>query len=151
VPCAWPAAESYFLSPHVRAVAPCCARHARLRQPEANFNHPEGFASGPHAPRSRTRPTLSSASLKTNCCVPQFSEDDAWAMNQLQFMHNIPTLIRQSPESINSPHVYFCEIEWPAYAHWYMQSPKHSSLVKLYEQMIGRIHRGVARIIAGYK
>ena len=75
------------------------------------------------------------------------NQDDAWAIHQLQFMHNIPTLIRQSPVSINSPHVYFCDIEWPAYANWCVQS----SLANLYEPIIERIQQGLARVIAGYK
>jgi hypothetical protein len=78
------------------------------------------------------------------------TQDDAWAIHQLQFMHNIPTLIRQAPVSINSPHVYFCDIEWRAYANWCLQSERHPSQVNFYEKIIERIQRRLAKDIAGY-
>lgn len=77
-------------------------------------------------------------------------QDEEWARHQLEFMHNIPTLVRKAPISINSPHVYFCDKSWPSYVNWCMQSQKHSALVKSYESNIDRIKRGLSKVIPEY-
>jgi len=77
-------------------------------------------------------------------------QDEEWAGHQLEFMHNIPTLIRKAPISINSPHVYFCDKSWPSYFNWCMESQEHSALVRSYDLKIARIKRGLSKVIAEY-
>ena len=79
------------------------------------------------------------------------SQDDVWARHQLQFMHNIPTLIRLVPDSIKCPHFDFCERTWPWYFNWCMRSQEYSALAELYEFHIARIKRGLSKVIPEYQ